>query len=119
MAGLCNLRAGGITNRSAALLFSRHGTWRAHKNCWPCESGRRKGADRPSPRLLPSGDETFEELKLWNDMIFVEVPQHRHFVCSQCGSPREGNADLSSGAEYARTWYGLAAFPERMVISQG
>jgi hypothetical protein len=28
---------------------------------------------------------TFEELKLWNDMIFVEVPQHRHFVCTQCG----------------------------------
>ena len=26
-----------------------------------------------------------EELKLWNDMIFVDVPQHRHFVCSQCG----------------------------------
>jgi hypothetical protein len=28
---------------------------------------------------------TFEELKLWNDMIFVDVPKHRHFVCTQCG----------------------------------
>jgi hypothetical protein len=26
---------------------------------------------------------TFEELKLWNDMIFVEVPQHRRLVCSK------------------------------------
>jgi hypothetical protein len=29
---------------------------------------------------------TFEELKLWNDMIFVDVPQHRHRVCTQCGN---------------------------------
>jgi len=29
---------------------------------------------------------TFEELKLWNDMIFVDVPQHRRLLCSQCGS---------------------------------
>jgi hypothetical protein len=29
---------------------------------------------------------TFEELKLWNDMIFVDVPKHRPLVCSQCGS---------------------------------
>jgi hypothetical protein len=28
---------------------------------------------------------TFEELKLWNDVIFFDVPKHRHFVCSQCG----------------------------------
>ena len=28
---------------------------------------------------------TFEELKLWNDMLFADVPQHRHFVCTQCG----------------------------------
>jgi hypothetical protein len=28
---------------------------------------------------------TLEELKLWNDMIFVDVPQHRHFVCTLCG----------------------------------
>ena len=28
---------------------------------------------------------TFEELKLWNDMVFVDVPQHRRLVCSQCG----------------------------------
>jgi hypothetical protein len=27
----------------------------------------------------------FEELKLWNDMIFVEVPQHRRLVSSKCG----------------------------------
>jgi hypothetical protein len=26
------------------------------------------------------------ELKLWNDMIFVEVPKQRQLVCSQCGS---------------------------------
>jgi hypothetical protein len=29
---------------------------------------------------------TFEELKLWNDMIFVDVPKYRRFVCTQCGS---------------------------------
>ena len=29
---------------------------------------------------------TFEELRLWNDMIFVDVPKHRPLVCSQCGS---------------------------------
>jgi hypothetical protein len=28
---------------------------------------------------------TFEELKLWNDMIFVDVPKRR-LVCSKCGS---------------------------------
>ena len=37
---------------------------------------------------------TFDELKLWNDMIFVEVPKHRHFVCSQCGG-RESGALMS------------------------
>jgi hypothetical protein len=30
---------------------------------------------------------TFQQLKLWNDMIFVDVPQHRRLVCSQCGGP--------------------------------
>jgi hypothetical protein len=25
---------------------------------------------------------TFEGLKLWKDMIFVDVPKHRHFVCT-------------------------------------
>jgi hypothetical protein len=29
---------------------------------------------------------TFEELKFWNDMIFVDVPKYRRFVCTQCGS---------------------------------
>src|SRR3954453_3479086 len=29
---------------------------------------------------------TFEELKLWNDLIFVDVPRHRRLVCTQCGS---------------------------------
>jgi hypothetical protein len=29
---------------------------------------------------------TFEELRLWNDMIFVDVPKHRQLVCSKCGS---------------------------------
>ena len=33
---------------------------------------------------------TFDELKLWKDMIFVEVPKHRHFVCSQCGGRELG-----------------------------
>jgi hypothetical protein len=36
--------------------------------------------------MSPSGGKDFEELKLWNDMIFVEVPQHRQFVCTECGS---------------------------------
>jgi hypothetical protein len=29
---------------------------------------------------------TFEKLKLWNDMIFVDVPKYRRLVCSKCGS---------------------------------
>ena len=29
---------------------------------------------------------TFEELRLWNDMIFVDIAKHRQLVCSQCGS---------------------------------
>ena len=29
---------------------------------------------------------TFNELKLWNDMIFVDVPKYRRLVCSKCGS---------------------------------
>ena len=29
---------------------------------------------------------TFEELKLWNDVIFVDVPKHGRLVCSKCGS---------------------------------
>jgi hypothetical protein len=29
---------------------------------------------------------TFEELNLWNDMIFVDVPKYRRLVCSKCGS---------------------------------
>jgi hypothetical protein len=39
---------------------------------------------------------TFEELKLWNDMIFVDVPKHRRLVCSQCArqSKRASGADL-------------------------
>jgi len=28
---------------------------------------------------------TFQELRLWNDMIFVDVPKHRRLICSQCG----------------------------------
>jgi hypothetical protein len=28
---------------------------------------------------------TFEELKLWNDIIVADVPQHRRLVCIQCG----------------------------------
>ena len=32
------------------------------------------------------GVKTFQELKLWNDMIFVDVPKYRRFVCTQCGS---------------------------------
>jgi hypothetical protein len=31
---------------------------------------------------------TFEELKLWNDMIFVDVPKHRHLVGSKCAASR-------------------------------
>jgi hypothetical protein len=29
---------------------------------------------------------TFQRLRLWNDMIFVDVPKCRHRVCSQCGN---------------------------------
>jgi hypothetical protein len=29
---------------------------------------------------------TFVELRLWNDMIFVDVPKHRRLVCTKCGS---------------------------------
>jgi hypothetical protein len=29
---------------------------------------------------------TFEELKLWNHMIFVDVPKQGRLVCLKCGS---------------------------------
>jgi hypothetical protein len=41
---------------------------------------------------------TLEELKLWNDMIFVDVPKHRHLVCSMRKPKREGDADLFPAA---------------------
>jgi hypothetical protein len=40
---------------------------------------------------------TFEELKLWNDVIFVDVPKHRRFVCSQCGGRESGALMVQEG----------------------
>jgi hypothetical protein len=37
---------------------------------------------------------TFNELKLWNDMIYAEVAKHRRFVCAMGCPERQGNADL-------------------------
>ena len=34
---------------------------------------------------------TYEELKLWNDMNFVDIPKHRRLVCSKCGG---GNVEV-------------------------
>ena len=76
----------GLQIAQLAAILSGHGAWRAHKDHRPCSSGRRDGAHRPLPRLCyHQAVKTFEELKLWNDMIFVDVPQDRHFVCTQCG----------------------------------
>ena len=38
-----------------------------------------------APGCYHQAVKTFEELRLWNDMIFVDVSQHRRLVCSQCG----------------------------------
>jgi len=29
---------------------------------------------------------TFDELQLTDDMVIIKIPQHRRFVCTQCGS---------------------------------
>jgi hypothetical protein len=67
-------------------------------------------ARRPSLCIASAANQavkTFEELKLWNDMIFVDVPKHRHFICSQCGGrnikvmpifPPPGTPGYRSGA---------------------
>jgi hypothetical protein len=67
--------------------FSGHGAGRTHKDHWQRWAGGEKAL---TIHCLGVGCyhqavKTFEELKLWNDMIFVEVPKHRHFVCTQCG----------------------------------
>ena len=65
------------------------------KDRWPRERRWRDGTHGALPRLRHhQALKTFEELKLWKDMIFVEVPKHRHFVCSQCGG-RESGALMS------------------------
>jgi len=42
---------------------------------------------------------TFEDWKLWNDMIFVDVPQHRRFVCTQCGGRNVKVMPIFPGAQ--------------------
>jgi hypothetical protein len=38
---------------------------------------------------------TFEQLKLWKDMILVDVPQHRRLVLQSVRRPEnQGDADL-------------------------
>ena len=68
-------------------LFSAHGTWRAHKDDWPCSGGVEKALTVYCLGCYHQAVKTFEELKLWNDMIFIDVPQHRRLVCNQCGGP--------------------------------
>ena len=46
---------------------------------------RKKSVTCLGPGCYHQAVKTFEELKLWNDIIFVDVPKHRHFVCIQCG----------------------------------
>ena len=49
---------------------------------------------------------TFEEL--WNDMIFVDVPQYRRLVCTKCGSRKVSIRSVwpkreNSGPFYSRS----------------
>ena len=75
-----------FTNRSAALLFSRHGTRRAHKDYRSRKKGGETALTVHCLGCYHQAVKRFEESKLWNDMIFVNVPQHRRLLCSQCGS---------------------------------
>jgi hypothetical protein len=80
-------KAGRITNRLAGLLFFR--AW--HVASPPRPLATQERAARRSSRSIAwhcyhQAVKTFEELKLWNDMIFVDLPKHRRLVCSQCGS---------------------------------
>jgi hypothetical protein len=48
---------------------------------------------------------TFEELKLWRDMIFVDVPKLSPTRLLEMRKPqREGNADISSSTRRAGLW---------------
>ena len=82
--------------------FSRHGTWRAHKDHWSGKSGR-ETAVTGCLGCYHQAVKTFEELKLWNDMIFVDVPQHRQLLQSMRWPEPQGDADLPAGARDART----------------
>ena len=42
---------------------------------------------------------TFEGLKLWKDMIFVDVAQHWRLVCSQCGGQALKRQDYSTALQ--------------------
>src|SRR5947209_721905 len=60
--------------------------WTFRETSLDKNDGRRQNrAHSPLPRLRQAV-KTFQELKLWNDMIFVDLPKHRRLVCSQCGS---------------------------------
>ncbi|MDD5277709.1 MAG: hypothetical protein PHR16_16705 [Methylovulum sp.] len=43
-----------------------------------------------SPNCRWSSYSAFDALRLPDDMVFVEIPRHRRFVCSRCGGRRVG-----------------------------
>ena len=65
---------------------------------------RKKSVTCLGPGCYHQAVKTFEELKLWNDMIFVDVPKHRRLVLQSVRRPEnQGDADLPAGARDA--WY--------------
>ena len=80
-------KLGGITNRPADGYFQGMARGEPTKTIAHARAG---GETALTVHCLGFGCyhqavKTFNELKLWNDMIFVDVPKHRHFVCSKCG----------------------------------
>jgi hypothetical protein len=54
--------------------------WRAHKDIGHARAGGEKALTAHCLACYHQAVKTLEELKLWNDMIFVDVPQHRRLV---------------------------------------
>jgi hypothetical protein len=82
------LRAGGITNRSAGGYSPAISRGEPTKDYCPWLAPGGETALTVhwlGPSCYHQAVKTFEELKLWNDMIFVDIPKHRRLVCSKCG----------------------------------
>ena len=63
---------------------------------------------------------TFEELRLWNDMVFVDVPKHRRLVCSKCGSRNVKVMPIFPGERHAGAWQAVMSLRtncERQFVS--